>query len=127
MKLSSAKIDQISKEEFLAAYNKHLPNAWTKLAFKYFSESTKPEDKFVKKIFMGIELSLFGIGMIGAMANASNAFLGYVSIPFGILLALIAVFMFGAFIMNNSRIRKIRNILGLTIEEYNTLALLYVE
>jgi len=30
----------ITKEQFDAAYNKHLPNGWIKFAYKYFSNTT---------------------------------------------------------------------------------------
>ena len=122
----SSKIYDITKEEFLAAYNQHLPNAWTKIVFKYFSQSTKPENKWLKKIFVGVELSLFGLGMLGAILNASNTLLAVPTIPFAILLLILGISMFGAFIMNNARINKIRKILGVTIEEYNVLVIWFL-
>ena len=122
----SSKIYDITKEEFLAAYNQHLPNAWTKFVFKYFSQSTKPENKWLKKIFVGVELSLFGLGMLGAILNVSNTLLAVPTIPFAILLLILGISMFGAFIMNNARINKIRKILGVTIEEYNVLVIWFL-
>jgi hypothetical protein len=118
---------KVTREEFIDSYNSHLPNKWTKFAFKYFSQSTLKEDLYVKRIVQSILMGLFGLGFLGAVFNATKTYMTITTISFSVLLLLVAILMFGAFIMNNSRIRKIRKELGLTIEEYNYLALLYIE
>ncbi len=112
----------ITKEQFLAAYNKHLPNGWTSFVYKYFSQSTKPEDMHVKKIFQGSLIGLFLFSLIATMANASRLVIGIPTVIFTILLFSFGILAFGAFIMNNGRIKKIRKELGgITAEEYNAL------
>jgi hypothetical protein len=118
---------KVTREEFIEAYNRHLPNGWTKFAFKYFSQSTLKENVYVKRIVQSVLMGLFGLGFLGAVFNATRAYMLITTVSFSILLLLVGILMFGAFIMNNSRIRKIRKELGLTIEEYNYLALLYIE
>jgi hypothetical protein len=111
----------ITKEQFDVAYNKHLPNAWTKLAFRYFSTNTLKKDMYVRNIMKGVLLGLFGIGFIGTILSLSRIIIGSATIAFSIILLFLGIFMFGAFIMNNFRINKIIKELGITKEQYNIL------
>ena len=118
----------ITKEQFWAAYNKFQPNGWTKFIFKYFSKSTKNEDKWVKNIFVGVEIGLFLIGMIGTILEWNKSAIGIPTIIFGILLVTLVLGGFVAVFMNNFRIRKIRKELGgISKEEYNRLVEIYSE
>lgn len=118
----------ITKEQFWAAYNKFQPNGWTKFIFKYFSKSTKNEDKWVKNIFVGVEIGLFLIGMIGSILDWSKSAVGIPTIIFGILLVTLVLSGFVAVFMNNFRIGKIRKKLGgISKEEYNRLVEIYSE
>jgi hypothetical protein len=119
--------ERISKEEFLAAYNNYPPNGWTKFAFKYFSQSTLPKDKFLKRIAIALMLGSFIMGFIGTVFNLGSNFIKVSIIPFCIILLLVAILMSGAAIMNNLRIRKIRKKLGITQAEYDALVSMYLE
>jgi hypothetical protein len=120
-------IDKISKEEFLNAYNSYPPNGWTKFGFKYFSKSTTPKDKWVSRVFEGVELLFFLLGFIGTVANWKHSTIMFFIWPFVALLVGVVVLMSGSAIMNNLRIRKIRKKLGITREEYEILASVYFE
>jgi len=118
----------ISKEEFLDAYNKFLPNRLTKFIFKYFSKSTKSEDKWLKNIFISVEIGLFILGMLGTMLNWSKLAVGIPTIIFGILLVILVGSAFIAVLTNNFRIRRIRKELGgISKQEYNMLVELYFD
>lgn len=119
-------IERISKEKFLEAYNRHLPGEWTKFVFKYFSQSTVKEDLWLKRIVQGVLLGLFGLGMLGAIFNATRLYMLLTTIPFAIILVLVVLTMSSGAIFNNLRIRKIRKDLGITKSEYEILAQLYL-
>lgn len=119
-------LERISKEKFLEAYNRHLPGKWIKFVFKYFSQSTVKEDLWLKRIVQGVLLGLFGLGMLGAIFNATHSYMMFTTIPFGIILVLVALTMGSGAILNNLRIRKIRKELGITKSEYEILAQLYL-
>lgn len=122
-------IETITKEQFLAAYNKYPPSGYVKFAYKYFSKSTKPEDKWLKKIFVGVLIGLFLIGFVGTILNLSRLIIGIPTIAFSIILALLCLYLFSAVIIfNNLRIRKIRKELGgITKLEYNSLVEKYMD
>ena len=110
----------ITKEEFLKVYNKYLPNKLSVWFYKYFSESTKPEDKkvvnrftlyMVISIFLGIIFSALEIPVMRIIS------LLLFSIPFVIF---ISIGLFSV-ISNRMRIRKIANKLGVKLVEYNKL------
>ncbi len=121
-------IESITKEQFLAAYNKYPPNGWTKTAFKYFSKSTKQENKWVSRIVQGIAFTLFLGGVVGAIANFNPTYMKCMVFPFCAIIVGIAIFMSGAAIMNNLRIKKIRKELGgITVAGYEALASMYLD
>jgi len=119
----------ITKEQFLAAYNKFPPSGFIKFAFKYFSKNTKPEDKWLKNIFIGVEVTLFLLGMLGTILNWSKLAIGIPTITFSILLAILVIYLFtAAIICNNLRIRKIRKELGgISKWEYEALVTKYLD
>jgi len=112
---------RITKKQFDSAYNKHLPNGWTKLAFRYFSTNTVKQDMYVKNIMKGTLIGLFLIGFIGTILSFPKMLIGIPTLIFTGILFLLGIFTFGAFLMNNARIRKICKILGVTKEQYNYL------
>jgi len=126
MYLSQSISDRISKEEFLAAYNQFPPNGWIKFTFRYFSNSTVKKDKWLKIIFAGIALSLFIIGFIGTLVNWKHTTVGLFVCIFGAMIVAIAMLMSATAIMNNLRIRKIRKVLGITKQEYESLVSVYM-
>jgi len=119
-------VSKITKEQFLEAYNRHLPSTWTKFVFKYFSKDSLKEDLWLRKILQGILLGLFGLGMLGAIFNAIHTYMLLTTIPFGIILVLVALTMSSGAILNNLRIRKIRKELGISKWEYESLVSLYM-
>jgi hypothetical protein len=119
-------VSKITKEEFLAAYNRHLPGKWTKFVFKYFSQSTVKEDLWLKRTVQIVLLGLFGLGMLGAIFNATHTYMAITTLTFSALLVLVALIMSSGAILNNLRIRKIRKELGITKAEYEILAQLYL-
>ena len=54
--------EDVTKEEYDAAYEKHLPKAWIRFAYKYFSKSTEKKDMKPSKTILGILMSLFLVG-----------------------------------------------------------------
>lgn len=119
-------VSRITKEEFLAAYNRHLPGKWVKFVFKYFSQSTLKEDLWLKRIVQGVLLGLFGLGMLGAIFNATHTYMTIITIPFAVLLVLVVLTMSSGALLNNLRLRKVRKELGITRAEYEILARLYL-
>ena len=118
--------NKLSKEDFLAVYNKHLPNKWIKLAYKYFSTSTIEEDKLPKRVFFTSLLLLFLFGFIGTIIGMNEIFIGISILMMTVIMVPMAIFRFGAFIMNRLRIRKIRKILNIEKAEYDYYALIYI-
>lgn len=119
----------ITKEQFLEAYNKFPPSGFVKFAFKYFSKSTKPEDKWLKNTFVGVEITLFLLGMLGTILNWSKLAVAIPTIIFSLLLLFLVVYLFtAAMICNNLRIRKIRKELGgISKWEYESLVNKYLD
>ena len=62
-------MSDITKEEFLNAYNECKPNKLTKFMYRYFSLSTKPSDLFLKKIVNTTLLILFGLLFLFVVIN----------------------------------------------------------
>lgn len=118
--------DRISEEEFLNAYNNHLPNKWIKFAFRYFSQSTEQKDKWISKTVQGILIALFVLGFLGTILEFSRKFMLATLIPFAVILIGVVVLMLGGAIMNNLRIRKICKELRITKKEYELLAAFYL-
>jgi hypothetical protein len=112
---------KITKKQFDAAYDNHLPNGWIRFAYKYFSTETERVDFVPKKIIAGILLGLFGLGMLGTILKVSRTYILPVTITYSILLVIFVLYLFSAVFFNNGRIRKIRKILGITKYEYNAL------
>jgi hypothetical protein len=117
--------DKISKEQFNAACNKYPANAWTKFSFRYFSTNSAQQDLYISKTVKIVLIGLFLVGLIGTILNLPRILIGIATLTFTGILLLIGILMFGAFIMNNSRIKKIRKELNITIDEYNALLLAY--
>lgn len=126
MTLNDINEKKITKEEFLAAYNQHLPNAFTKFVFKYFSRQTTKEDSWLKNIARIYLLVLFFAGFFATLFKAPRVLIGIPTISLGLILVLVVGSMFIAAMMNNARIRKIRKILNLSKTEYDELAEKYL-
>lgn len=117
--------DKISKEQFNAACNKYPANAWTKFSFRYFSTNTAKQDLYVSKIVRNTLIGLFLLGLVGTILSLPKILIGIATLTFTGILVLVGVLMFSTFIMNNSRIKKIRKELGITNDEYDALLTAY--
>jgi len=113
----------ITKEQFLEAYNSYPPNFWIKFIYKYFSEGRKKEDSWFATAFVIIETVLFFSGMLGSILKWDYNIMVTIVFIFGALLFFVVFGGTIAVIMNNLRIKKIRKKLGgIDDVEYNILA-----
>ena len=117
--------NRISKAQFDAAYNKHLPNGWIKFAFKYFSNSTEAQNMSLKNNIAYSLLGLFLIAFFGTVFHAPKAFIEVFISIYSILLVALALYLFSAIFLNNHRITLICKELGITKDEYNVLVSAY--
>lgn len=117
----------ITKEEFLTAYNNHLPSKWIEFGFKYFSQSTKPKDAKVKKTTKIVLVILFILMMIGNFANIPMSFMIYPIIIYAVTIFGLVGFMIAVNIFNNRRIKKIVKELDILIQEYQQWVNMYIK
>lgn len=115
----------ITKKQFDAAYNQHLPNGWIKFAYKYFSNETEKKNMSLRNNLVFILLGLFFIGFFGTVFHIGRAIIGTITIIYSIILLVLVLYLFGVVIMNNLRVNKIRKILGISKTEYNDLVKKY--
>ena len=116
-----ANVNDITKEQFDSTTNKHLPSGWVKLAFKYFSNTTESNDLSVKRSVIGLLSGLFFIGFMGTVLNVSRILIMIPTLIYMVLLSSLVIYISSAVILNNIRLKKIMNELGITKEEYNQL------
>jgi len=114
-------INTITKEQFDSASNKHLPSEWIKFAFKYFSSKTENTNLSVKRSIIGLLFGLFAVGFLGTVFNVSRILIMIPTLIYTILLFTLVIYISSAVILNNLRLIKIINELGITKEEYNQL------
>ena len=119
--LSTKEFNKITKKQFDAAYNQHLPGPWIKFAYRYFSRSTEKKDFTPRRIITGVLIGLFGLGFLGTILKLGRAFIGTVTLAYAIILSVLVLYLFSAVFANNARIRKIRKILGVSKQQYNAL------
>jgi len=115
----------ITKEQFDAACNKHLPSAWIKFAYKYFSKETEKKDMKLNKVIWYVLGVLFAIGFFGTAFHMPHFLIGLVTIPYAIILSVLVLYLFSAVKLNNLRLNKIAKELGVSNEEYDKLAMKY--
>jgi len=109
----------ITKEKFIAAYNKYLPGKWIKFAFKYFStETEKDEEMKLNNTVVIILMSLFGIGFFCSVTKLLESVLGIVTVIYSLILCILVFYLFSAVFANNHRIKKITKELNCTKKEY---------
>ena len=125
--LSKKEFDAITKEQFDAAYNAHLPGPWIKFAFRYFSKSTVEEDFAPRQIIVGILLGLFGVGFLGTILKWGREILFPVTVGYSILLAVLVLYLFSAVFANNARLKKCMKILGCSKWQWNQLVEKYFD
>jgi hypothetical protein len=121
-------MNTITKEQFLAAYDKYPPNFWIRFAFRYFSTNTVKKDLWVRNCFAIPAIVLFLVGMFATIFNMNQKLLMCSTCLFAMIVVLIAIIMFGGAIMNNCRIRGIRKELGgISKKEYDILVNVYMD
>jgi hypothetical protein len=114
---------QVTKEEFLKVYNEHAPNLFLRIMFKHFSTSMKKSlgTKIIVALFL--VFNILAIILDNKSLSLRNMSLALANIPFALwgLTALVA------FKWNQIRTTRVQKILGLTSDEYNTYAAMYLE
>ena len=118
-------IEDITKEQFEKATNNHPPNWLIKFYWKYFSTDTVSTDKWVSKALFINLIILFWLGFFATIFHSARMLIGIPTFIYGGLLVLLCIPSFIAFKMNQLRIKKIAKELGISIEDYNLLVLLY--
>jgi len=119
------KTNTITKEKFLAVYNKYPASGWIRFAFKYFSNESEKNDLKLKNNYAFLLIGLFCVGFFGTVFNAPRKFIMLSTIIYSILLVLLVAYLSSAVILNNIRIEKIYTELGINRDEYNKLSELY--
>lgn len=111
----------ITKEQFDAVYDKHLPNKFVSFMYKYFSKGTTNSNMTPSNILMGALIGSFLLGYIPSILEIETPLIGIATIFYFILLTIIALALFIAVIMNRIRLKKIYTELGVSLQEYNQL------
>lgn len=124
---SKNRMFSVTKEEFINAYKAHPANAWTKLAFKYFSGTTPKEKMAPKRSIVTTLVTLFFIGFIWTVLNWAGITLPreiilYSSWALIIGLGLFYIFLTTAWFMNMHRLGRIRKKLNLNYWEFKDMA-----
>jgi len=109
----------ITKKQFDAATNNHLPNNWIKFTYKYFSSETEKKDMKLNNTIIFTLLSLFVVGFVSTILKLPKRIIIITALIYSILLAILVLYLLSAVILNNNRINKICKELGITKEEYN--------
>jgi hypothetical protein len=126
----------ITREEFLAIYNKYPPGRFVVFIYKHFSKEGTNKDLVPKVAISRIVVWILAISfIIGFVGTVISDFTGkpmrtFIAIPtysFAFVLVAVGVCMFTARTINNLRIRKIARKMGLPLYEYNKLADQYFE
>lgn len=115
----------ITKGRFDEASAMYPPNAYTRFIYDHFSKGTTREGLLLGNLALYILGGLFAVGFIGTVANAPRALIGTVTYAYAVILTIVVLCIFIAYIMNNNRLKNIIEELGITAEEYNELVELY--
>jgi hypothetical protein len=109
---------EVTREEFLAAYESCKPNKLTNFVYKYFSLSTKPEDLFLKKWVNGVLFGLFGIIFLLVVFDAKGWFVDLFNFSYAGLFFSYVGIRFYAHNQINRIAYKVSEKLNITIDEY---------
>jgi hypothetical protein len=115
----------MTKEEFLEVYEKYQPQKIAVWFFKYFSQSTKQEDRKPGQIFMWSMVGLIASGIV-FKAIAIPIMVAIVTYTFAAIFVPFCIVGLYCVIQNNFRIRKIAKELGLNLSGYNKYANKYL-
>ena len=112
---------KITKKQFDAAYNQHLPSLWIRFAYRFFSKETEKKDMSLRNHLTFLLLGLFLMGFFGTAFKAAPAFIGTVTWIYGIVLSTLVLYLLSAVLLNNRRLKKAMKILGVNKSQWNYL------
>ena len=115
----------MNKEIFMQAYNNHPPKKLVVWFFKYFSQSTKQEDKTLVNVLTWSWISSIFLGIL-FKATSAVILLNIVFFAFACTFVPFCIIGIYSALQNNIRIRKIAKELGLNLTGYNKYANLYL-
>jgi len=104
---------EITKEQFDAVYNKHLPNKWTEFVYKYLI-------KRINKL-MYVLLAIVCLGLVFTIIETPRIFIAIPTYIFLIVFGIATLCSFTAIFFNNIRIDRICKELKISKIEYNIL------
>ena len=119
-------IKNVTKFEFLEAYDRNKPGKFISWIYKYYTTNLKQKPT---PIGSWSSLSSFGIATVGMILFDQ---LGYKTISknfafFYLPFLLWGILALSAYLINNARTSKIADELNITIEDYNILAEEYLQ
>jgi len=115
----------ITKDEFDLASAQYPPNAFVKFIYRHFSKAEAYRPFQLGNLLLYILISLFAAGFTATVAEWPRPLIATVTFVYAILLAVIVISISIAYSINNSRLKKIIKLLGITAEEYNELVEYY--
>ena len=117
-------MEKVLKKEFLEVVEKYPPNRFVRWYFDNFSRDRSKEK--VKKRLVFVLMTLFFWGFFATIMKLEKHLIKYITFAYVVVLVLHVALGFTAGKLNNRRIAKIRKELGLSIEEYERLANIYL-
>lgn len=108
----------LTKEQFDAVYNKHLPGKYIKFFYDYFNVVIDKNKKFLTRYLLIVLLTSFAIGFFSTVFNFPKIVIGIPTFILAILLILTVIPNFIARKLNDLRIRRIYKELNISYEEY---------
>lgn len=116
---------RITKKKYIEACEKHPPNWWVVLIFKYFSKTTTNENFKLKNFVISTLLALFFVGMISSIIKISDSLTSIITIIYSLIIALIIIVSLSTILINNVRLNKIRKELGVSKHKFNEIVRKY--
>lgn len=119
--------ERIGKDEFLKAYNNHLPDKYTRFVYRYCSTEVTKKDRWFKNTVMSILLSTFVIQMFCVIFEYDGIVLKASAYTFIAILFMYAILFITGWLFNTFRLKSICRELDVTSTEYNILANYYYD
>jgi hypothetical protein len=114
-------INSITKEDFNKVINKHKPNLFTKIMFKFFSKEDYNNKLSLSNIFTYVMIVIYFLGALGNFSKVMSYSMGFFTLLYTSLLIGLGVCIYIAKIINNVRIKKIINELNIGESAYYKL------
>jgi len=106
----------ITKDQFIAAWNKFLPSKMERFYYKHFSSTA--ENSKLSWLVAGVFFILFLMGYIGTIADWDYNFVKISTMLFGFLLVVFSIPWIYIWFKHNKRIENIIRELGCSMYEY---------